>query len=95
MSGFGFQPTALFLEYWQQVPSASLCASTWPSPTIHLLFPNPPSFTDLLEGQAGFFEEPELSIPTHIRASPWLEKGFCFVFQFSQEKAELPRAHFM
>lgn len=101
-------PTARFFGYWQQVRAASLRANVdgragW-LPTAHgqappaiLLSRNLPSCTDLLEGHSGFFDDSELNTPARTWAPPRLarerQKGFCFVFMFSQPKPELARAH--
>lgn len=100
-------PHRSFFGYWQQVRAASLRANVdgragWlppargQAPPAILLSRNLPSFTDLLEDHSGFFGDSELSTPAHTWAPPWLarerQKGFCFVFMFSQPKPELARA---
>ena len=68
-------PYRSFFGYWQQVRAASLRANVdgragWlpaarrQAPPAVLLSRNLPSFTDLLEGHSGFFDDSELSIPT-------------------------------
>lgn len=88
-------PPLFFWDIGNKCPQPHSVPALGQAPPPILPFPNPPSFTDLLQGQSGSFQEPELRIPTPIRAPAQLKKGFCFVFMSSREKAELARAHLM
>lgn len=72
--------------FGQQVPSASLCASTWPGPTIHPALPKPSQFHWFTGRSVRFLSEAKIkNSHPHPSSSPAQKEILCYVYALPRE----------